>query len=87
MSVSAIWKRRIEVLHDGNWETVDSLSKVKKGETFRMFEPEGGEPVVVIPSSGRSQFVATKDGFIDPASGVGSVYVEIYPDEEEVING
>ncbi len=49
--------RKIEVLRNNVWVTI-KLTEVKKGETFRLFEPDG----TPVSHKGKTEFLAKEDG-------------------------
>jgi len=65
--------RLIAVFRVDVWEPVPSLTLVRAGERFRMFEPDTREPVV-LPATGRTEFIAAGDGY--SAEGVGTILIE-----------
>lgn len=61
-------QREIEVFRNDEWKKVRSLTEVKKGERFRMFE--SGSPVK--DRQGQTEWIAATNGFINGA-GVGAI--------------
>lgn len=66
-------KRIVEVLKDGGWEKLPSLSEIKKGDVFRMSEPDG-TPVIV---QERKIFKAKADSELNN-KGLTVVEMEVY---------
>lgn len=69
-------KRRVEIARldrftGVRWEPIE-MGELRKGNTFRMFEPDTGEPVT--DPEGRTEFVCDSDARVDE-NGVGSVMV------------
>ena len=53
--------RRVEVLRKDKWRKIKSLTGVKAGETFRMFETDTGEAVIDTLDM-TTEWVALEDG-------------------------
>lgn len=53
--------RKVEVLKKGEWKTV-RLKEVKKGDRFRLFEPDG---TPVLDNKQRAEMIACKDAYLD----------------------
>lgn len=52
--------RKVEIKNNEEWKEIE-FSELKKGETFRMFEPDG-EPVKDL--NNRTEFLATSDTYM-----------------------
>jgi hypothetical protein len=52
--------RKVEIKNNNIWEEIN-FSELKKGDTFRMFEPDG-EPVKDL--NNKTEFLATSDTYM-----------------------
>jgi len=71
MSRKRIVERLIVGMDGDAWERVEGIGDLKKGDWFRMFEPDNDEPVVGF--DGHTAFYCLEDG--ETIDGVGEVVV------------
>jgi hypothetical protein len=72
--------RKVEVFRSEGWEEV-RLSEIKKGEKFRMFEPDDGEAVE--NNNGSTEFVACSEPFLSDLGPDGSTVWTIESDDDK----
>ncbi len=65
-------KKRVEIRNNHTWEPVSGLESIRKGDLFRMFEPDG---TLVKTIQGGSIQRACIDGFLNE-DGVESIQAE-----------
>jgi len=62
--------RKVQRKAGEGWVDV-RLGDIVAGDTFRMFEPDDGSPVIGL--GGETEFLATRDAYLDPTTSVCTV--------------